>query len=175
MDLVRQLAVHFAFGDGHPMKNADRFFLHPITQTTPPHQGPDVTKIASMVMFSVFVFMVMMSMTVLMAVFMVLVFMMMVMMFTFVMNMAVIIIVVVICHVHIELHPFNPALLRPPAMQMVAVELERLKFALEVAEFDAEVEQCPDEHITADPAERIEIKRSHSSSPAANALIWLAA
>jgi hypothetical protein len=130
---------------------------------------------AMVMLVFVFVLMVMMTMPVLMAVFMVLMFMMMVMMFSFVMLMAMVMVVIVICHVHIELHAFNAGLLRPPAMQMVALELEGLEPALELAEFHAQVEQCPDEHIAADAAERIEVKRSHSSSPAANALIWLAA
>jgi hypothetical protein len=87
----------------------------------------------------------------------------------------VIMIVVVIAHVHIEFHAFDAGFLGAGTMQMVAVELEGLEFALEVAEFHTEVEQGAEEHIAANAAEGIKVKRSHSSSPAAKALIWLAA
>jgi hypothetical protein len=180
MDLLGRLAVHLAFRDGDAMKDRDGFLFYPIAQATPPQQGTDVTEVAPVMMFMAvlamamlrFVFVMMMSMPVGPVLMMMLMFMMMVM-FSLIVPMFVI--VVVICRMHIELHAFDAALLRSRAMEMVAVEFERQQSALEIAETHPQVEQRSDKHIAADPAERIKVKRFHSSSPAARALIWLAA
>ena len=87
----------------------------------------------------------------------------------------VIMIMLVVTHMHIELHPIDSRLLRARAVEMEAFEFQRTQFAFEITEFHAKIEQRPEEHVPANAAERVEIKRFHSSSPVANALIWLAA
>jgi hypothetical protein len=83
--------------------------------------------------------------------------------------------VAVIIQVHIKLHAIDAGLLCAFRVDVVAFDLERLKLALEFLEVRAQIQQRTDEHIAANAAESVEVKRVHSSSPAANALIWLAA
>jgi hypothetical protein len=187
MDLFRGLAVHFALGHSDSMKDRNGLLLHPVTQAAARQQITDLTEVAPVMMLIVamvmrvftmvmlvLVFMVAMPMLMPMFVVMMRVLVMVVMMFM-PMLVSVIIIVVVILHLHIEFDAFNAGFLRPTAMQMKPFELEGLQVALEIPEFDTEVEQRAKEHVPADPAEGIQVKCSHSNSPAANALIWLAA
>ena len=80
-----------------------------------------------------------------------------------------------IIEVDIKLHAIDAGLLGAFCMDVVALDLERLKLAFEFLEIRAQIQQGSDEHIAANAAESVEIKRVHSSSPATNALIWLAA
>jgi deoxyribonuclease-4 len=72
-------------------------------------------------------------------------------------------------------HAGRARLLPTRAVQMESLQLQRPQLPFERAELDAQIEQRPEEHVPADSAENIQIKRFHSNSPAANALIWLAA
>jgi hypothetical protein len=83
--------------------------------------------------------------------------------------------VAMIIRVHIKLHAINAGLLRAFRVGVIALDLERLKLALEFLEIRAQIQQGAHEHIAANAAENVEVKRVHSNSPAANALIWLAA
>jgi hypothetical protein len=103
--------------------------------------------------------------------------------FVVMMTMAMFVVVVVrmivtvamVIQVHIKLHPVDASLLRTLRVDVVAFDLERLKLAFELLEIRAQIQHGPDEHIAANAAESVEVKRVHSSSPATNALIWLAA
>jgi len=92
-----------------------------------------------------------------------------------VVTMAVFMMVIIVLEMHIELRAFDPGLLSACEMKMIAVELESFQFMFKLGEFNAQIEQRAEEHVAADSTEDIEIKRFHSSSPAASALIWLAA
>ena len=81
----------------------------------------------------------------------------------------------IILQVDVELHAFDIGFLTAGRVQVVVVELELLEFVFELFEIDAEVEHRADEHIATDPAEDVEVDSFHFNSPAARALIWLAA
>jgi hypothetical protein len=83
--------------------------------------------------------------------------------------------VAVIVQVHVKLHAIDPGFLRALRMNVITLHFQGLKLAFEFLEIRPQVEHCPHEHVAADAAENVEVKRVHSSSPAANALIWLAA
>jgi hypothetical protein len=72
----------------------------------------------------------------------------------------------------IKLHAGDAGFLLARDVEMIAVEFQLLQLALQLARIRAEVNQRADEHVAADAAENVEIKRFHFS---ANALIWLAA
>jgi len=199
--LIRGLAVDFAFGDGDPVKHRNRFLFHPVAQRTAGDQVTNLAERAAMVMFMfmvVAVFVLVVMMTVLMLILMVvmlmmmmvvmrmtvrpmvvLIFVMLVMMgmvmLILVMTMALFMMVVVVLEMHIELHTFDAGLLSARAMKMIAVELESFQFMFELRKFNPQIQKRSQEHVAADSTEDIEIKRFHSSSPAASALIWLAA
>jgi len=84
-------------------------------------------------------------------------------MFMLGMMMFVLMIMIVVTHVHIELHTFNSRLLRACAVQMEAFEFQCAQLAFEIAEFHAKIEQRSEEHVPANAAERVEIKRFHPS------------
>jgi len=88
----------------------------------------------------------------------------------------VVMVMMIILQMDVELHAFDIGFLTASSVEMVVVvELELLEFGFELFEVDAQVEHRADEHITADPAENVEVDSFHFNSPAARALIWLAA
>jgi hypothetical protein len=72
----------------------------------------------------------------------------------------------------IELHTSDAGFLPARDVKMITVEFQLLQFTFQLAIIRAEVNQRADEHVAADAAEQIKVKRFHFSS---NALIWLAA
>ena len=46
-------------------------------------------------------------------------------------------------------------------MQVVAVESQFAEFPIEFPKLDTQIEHGPNEHVTADPAEDIEVKAAH--------------
>lgn len=46
-------------------------------------------------------------------------------------------------------------------MQVIAVESQFAEFPIEFPKLDAQIEHGPNEHVTADPAEDIEVKAAH--------------
>ena len=72
----------------------------------------------------------------------------------------------------IKLHAGDAGFLFARDVKMIAAEFQLLQLALKLARIRAEVNQRADEHVAADAAENVEVKRFHFS---ANALIWLAA
>ena len=63
--------------------------------------------------------------------------------------------------VHVELDPFHTRLLFPRDMQMIPIHRQFLQFLFQFEKGSAQIDQCPDEHVAADPAENIEIERFH--------------
>jgi hypothetical protein len=72
----------------------------------------------------------------------------------------------------IKLHAADAGFLLARDVKMITVEFQLLQLVLKPARIHAEVNQRADEHVAADAAENIEIKRFHFS---ASTLIWLAA
>ena len=75
----------------------------------------------------------------------------------------------------VEFRSFDAGALLARDVKVILIEPQFLQFVFELMEIDAQIEQHADEHIAADPAKNIQIDRLHLSSPAAEALIWLAA
>ena len=73
---------------------------------------------------------------------------------------------------NIKLHAFDAGFLFACDVEVITVKFQFLQLALQLARIRAEVNQRADEHVAADAAENIKVKRFHFS---ANALIWLAA
>ena len=62
---------------------------------------------------------------------------------------------------HVELHAGDAGFLLAREVQVIAVELELLQLALQPMRVHAQINQRADEHVAADPAENVEIKRFH--------------
>jgi hypothetical protein len=61
-------------------------------------------------------------------------------------------------------------------VEVIARNGEQTELGFELVEIDADVDQCPQEHIAADAAEQVEVERLHSGSGVEQrALIWAAA
>ena len=95
--------------------------------------------------------------------------------FIMIMVVRMIVAVAMVVEMHVELHAVDAGFLRALRVDVIALYFQGLKLAFKRLEVHAEVEHCPHEHVAADAAENVQVKRVHSSSPAANALIWLAA
>ena len=65
----------------------------------------------------------------------------------------------------IKLHAGDAGFLLARDVEMIAVEFQLLQLALQLARIRAEVNQRADEHVAADAAENVEIKRFHIISP----------
>ena len=61
----------------------------------------------------------------------------------------------------VELHAGNVGLLPAGDMDMPAVEFEFFEFVFQRARIDAEINQRAEEHVAADAAENVQIKRFH--------------
>jgi hypothetical protein len=83
----------------------------------------------------------------------------------------IVIVMMVIFNVNVELGALNVGLLAARGVNMKFVEVQLFQFVLQLPKIDAKVEHRADKHIAADAAEHVEIKRLHSNSPAASALI----
>jgi hypothetical protein len=67
----------------------------------------------------------------------------------------------------IQFHAFDAGFLLARDVQVIAVELQFLQLALQFAGVHAKVQQRADEHIAADAAENVEVKRSHGCDASA--------
>ena len=76
------------------------------------------------------------------------------------------------CKVDIKLDAGDALAFLLADVEVENVELKFLQLARELVWVNAEVEQCADEHVAADAAKDVEVKRFHFS---VSALIWLAA
>ena len=85
------------------------------------------------------------------------------------------VVMTMVVRVDVELGALDICLFSARRVQMKLVQAQFLQFILKLAEVNPEVEHRADKHVAADPAEHIKVKRLHSNSPAASALIWLAA
>jgi len=86
-----------------------------------------------------------------------------------------VIMVMIVLQMNIELCSLDIRFLAAGGVNMKFVQVELLQSNLQLPEVDTEIEHGADEHVAADAAEYIQVKRLHSNSPAASALIWLAA
>ena len=84
-----------------------------------------------------------------------------------------VVMMMLMCEVDIKFHGDDGRFLLARNVEMPAVELELLQFALQFFGVYAEVNQGGDEHIAGDAAEDVEVKGFHFEEP--SALIWLAA
>ena len=75
----------------------------------------------------------------------------------------VVMIVMLVRQMHVELHAFDAGLVLARNVQVIAVELELPEFALQPARVHAQINQRADEHVAADAAEDVEVKRFHWS------------
>src|SRR5712692_9925116 len=83
--------------------------------------------------------------------------------------------VMLIVRAYIEFHPFNLRFFLAPGVQVAARELQFLQLLFEGVKIDPQIDHRAEEHVSADAAEDVEVDRFHFRSPAASALIWLAA
>jgi len=84
------------------------------------------------------------------------------------------VLIMFIRQMHIELGPGNRPTFLPRNVQMVFVQPQLLQLVFERMRVHAEIKHRADEHVAADAAENIEVKRFHYF-PAARVLIWAAA
>jgi hypothetical protein len=143
--------VDFALGFRDALKHGDGFFLHPRRQFAAPDEFFDFLKRPVLVVMLI-LSMIMMVVAVIRAV--------SVMMF------------VGVGQMDIKLHACDAGFLFARDVKMITAEFQLLQLALQLARIRAEVNQRADEHVAADAAKNIKVKRFHFS---ANALIWLAA
>jgi hypothetical protein len=82
---------------------------------------------------------------------------------------------VLIFHVNIKLRPRNMPTLLPRDMQVVTSESKLGQPMLQFVRIHSQINHRPDEHVTADAAKDVQVKRFHRhchfASPAASALI----
>jgi len=62
---------------------------------------------------------------------------------------------------NIKLDAFNPRFLPTGHVQVVSVESQSLESPFEGCSGNTQVQQCPDEHVAADPAEEVEVEDWH--------------
>lgn len=82
-----------------------------------------------------------------------------------------VVVVVVVTDVNLESRALDLKPFFARSVKVITFEAQFLQFSRQVFHLDAEIEHRPHEHVAADSAENIQIKRFHF----ARALIWLAA
>src|SRR5436190_24143915 len=151
MHLLGRLTVDFAFGNCDTMEDSDRLLLHPIREAALSDQVPNLRVVAS-------VLVLMLAMVMLMPVFvMVLVMFMLVLMPLFMM--------MIILQVNVEFRSLDICLLAFGGVNVEFLQTQFVQRLLQLPEIHSQVEHGADEHVAADPAEHVQIKRFHSSSP----------
>jgi len=70
---------------------------------------------------------------------------------------------VVVRQMHVELHALDAGFLFAGDVKVVAVELQFFQFVLQLVRVHAQINHRADEHVTADAAENVEVKRFHFS------------
>ena len=159
MNLVRRQPVDFSLGFGNALENGDGFLFHPRGKFAARNELLDFGKIPAVV-----VLVVVMVIVVIMVMIVIMVVTMMMMLVRVVVRMF-----VVIRQMHVEFHAFDAGFLFARDVQVVAVELQFFKFVLQLVRVRAQINHRADEHVAADAAEDVEVKRFHL--PDASALI----
>jgi hypothetical protein len=151
MHFARRHTVNSSLGLSDPLENGNGPLLHPCGKFAGGDQRPDFGEVPAVIVVMMLVMMVPM-----------LVFMPMPVIVVMVMGMFVrVVMIVIVFDVHIELHAVDPGLLPAGNVEVITVEPEFLQFLLELADLDAQVDQRAEEHVAADAAEQVEIKRFH--------------
>src|SRR5262245_4805180 len=70
-------------------------------------------------------------------------------------------VVVMVAEMHIELYAFDAGLLFAADVKMVTVESQSAQFVLQLVGVHTKVDQRAQEHVAADAAEGVEVKRFH--------------
>jgi energy-coupling factor transporter transmembrane protein EcfT len=87
-----------------------------------------------------------------------------------VMVVVVVVVMMVFLEMHVELRPGDPCLLAARRVNMETLEAEPAQLPLEFGQVNPQVEQRANEHIAADAADQVQVKRLHAR-PTARALI----
>ena len=66
-----------------------------------------------------------------------------------------------VCEMDIVFNSRNAGFFGALRMQVIAIKVELLKFALEFLEIDAQVQEGADKHVTGNAADEVEIKGTH--------------
>jgi prepilin-type processing-associated H-X9-DG protein len=172
MDVLRGLAVNFAFGDGHALKNRQGLLLNPIRKATALEQGPNLRRRPAMPGLMVMVMVMAVDMRV--PRFMVMVMAMFVfvtMTVTRLMAVAVrvrwrwrwvgLMLVPGVFQMDVEFRPRDLPALLPGDMQMEFVQPQLVQFPLQCGKVQPKIEQRANKHIAADSAEDVEVKDLH--------------
>jgi hypothetical protein len=77
---------------------------------------------------------------------------------------SVIVVVMMMADMHLEADAFDLESPRPRYMQVVSFEAQLFQLARQVLHRRAEVEHGAHEHVAADPAENVQVKRFHLAS-----------
>ena len=62
---------------------------------------------------------------------------------------------------HIKLHPINGAFLPAIGTECVALQFELLQLCIQRIEIHAQIDHCPQKHITTNATKNIEVKGLH--------------
>ena len=180
MDLLRGLTVNFAFRHGNPLEDCHRLLLDPFGKRAPENElfyfgeGPAMRMffLSAMRVLVIFVPVIVLVVRMLMFV------LVRMLMFVFV-SMGVVrklmSVVMLRIGMNIKFRSRNAGALLARDVEVVILQPQFLQLPLELMKINPQIQQRTDEHIAADAAENIEVNGFHSSSPAARALIWLAA
>jgi hypothetical protein len=83
------------------------------------------------------------------------------MVFLVIVMMPVRVVVMLVSQMNVKLHARDSLSFLPPDVQVIAVELQFLQFALQLARVHAQINQRANEHVAADAAENVEVKSLH--------------
>lgn len=175
-------SVNAGFRNSDPMEDSESFLFYPIRQAAALYKLLDLA-ISAPVFVTVSMgvlgrarlivgMLVTVTMAVTMAVSVLVVMRVMVVVFVMVVTMMMI---VVMREMNVELSPRDAALLTFLNVQMVTLQPQLFEFRLQGGRVYSQVDQGTNEHVPANTAENIQIKRFHKPSRFAKALIWLAA
>jgi hypothetical protein len=66
----------------------------------------------------------------------------------------------------VELDAFDGGFELPGSVKMEAFELQFFELMLEFVKIDSQINECADEHVAADTAEKVEVKSLHADAKA---------
>src|SRR6266404_1057664 len=165
MNRLRRLTVNFSLGNRDSLKDGGGFGFDPIRECAVANQFFDFGKSATVLVFMVMIVFVVVAM-----------FIFLIVMMPMLMSVRVVVIfVLMVRKMNVELHAFDARFFLAPRVKMIPIQFKLSQFSLQLSEVHTKIQHRSNEHVAADPAENIEINRVHFSSPAASALIWLAA
>src|SRR6266478_1224268 len=81
--------------------------------------------------------------------------------FVFVMMGVRVISMLVLAQMNIEFYPGDAILVSSSGMDVVALEGQFAQLLVQLAQVEPQVQKCPDEHVTADSAEKIQVESFH--------------